>query len=81
MKRLISTMTAGAAAAIALASVSPALAQYSGQAPAGTTNGLPAASGEAPAPSPLVPLGAVGIGIVLLGAGGATLARRRVTNR
>ena len=81
MKRFVSTMTAGAAAAIALASVSPALAQYNGQAPAATGNGLPASTADAPAQSPVVPLGAAGIGLLLVGAGGASLVRRRATSR
>jgi hypothetical protein len=85
MRRLITTLTATGAAAIALASVTPAMAEYvapaSGQNPASAGNGLPAAGANAPGQSPLVPLGAVGVGILLVGAGGSTLARRRVSNR
>jgi hypothetical protein len=82
MRRLITTLTATGAAAIALASATPAMAQY--VAPANgqnNANNLPASTGGAPAQSPLVPLGTVGIGVLLLGAGGAALARRRVAAR
>ena len=82
MRRLITTLTATGAAAIALASVTPVLAEYGGPASgnAGAGN-LPAASADAPAQSPLVPLGTLGAGLLLVGAGGVAMTRRRGLNR
>ena len=82
MRRLITTFTATGAAVIALASASPVLAAYGGPAngSAGAGN-LPAASADAPAQSPLVPLGTLGAGLLLVGAAGVAMIRRRGLNR
>ena len=90
-KKLIATATPALALVGALALATPALADYNGagQAPANANNGagatFPNGSAEAPQVQfPLLPIGAIGLGVVLVGAGGLRLRRvdaRRYSRR
>ena len=80
MRRVITGITATTAAACCLLAATPALADYVGAGVNPASGGqFPATTAAAPAApeTPVAPLFAIGAGVVLVGAGGLTLARRR----